>query len=67
MLIAITNMAAKRKIKDDETEGYLHKVSPMKMAKKGRNAVFQEKTSFTELVCFAPDVQNKMTDLEKQK
>ena len=70
MLIKTANMAAKRKI-DDEIEGYLHNVTPMKIAKNSNKkyfkAVFQDNTSFTDVVCFAPDVQDKMLDLEKQK
>lgn len=65
--------AKKMKLADDQTvevEGYIHNVSPMKLSRNNNNyfnAVFQDEEKYVDLVCFVPEYNSVLSDMEKTR
>jgi hypothetical protein len=62
----------KQRVEDSGKEilGYIHNVSPIKLSRKNNkyfNAVLQEKEKYSDVVCFVPEYQHIMTEMEKSK
>ncbi|XP_062583667.1 uncharacterized protein LOC134245396 [Saccostrea cucullata] len=58
------------KADQEEIEGYIHDVSPLKTSKNSNkyfNAVLQEAEGFSDVVCFRADLQPQLVDFEKNK
>ncbi|XP_061169175.1 uncharacterized protein LOC133178499 [Saccostrea echinata] len=68
-------MAAAKKMRLDdeqsvEVEGYVHNVSPIKVSRNNNNyfnAVFQDEEKYTDLVCFVPEYNGILKEMEKTK
>jgi hypothetical protein len=65
--------ASKRPRLENSTEemfGYIHNVSPMKLSRNNNsyfNAILQEKEKYNDVVCFVPEYQQILTEMEKSK
>lgn len=56
--------------KPSEIMGYIHNVSPIKLSRNNNkyfNAVFQDHEKYSELVCFVPEYNQILTEMQKAK
>lgn len=64
--------AKKARVEEEPSEimGYIHNVSPIKLSRNNNkyfNAVFQDHEKYSDLVCFVPEYNQILTEMQKAK
>ncbi|XP_052711445.1 uncharacterized protein LOC128185817 [Crassostrea angulata] len=63
--------AKKARVEEEPSEimGYIHNVSPIKLSRNNKyfNAVFQDHEKYSDLVCFVPEYNQILTEMQKAK